>query len=96
MKCNDVVRSLMKKEGVTYQDMQQALGYKTVSGVSERLRPNTANNMRVDVLVKMLDYLGYDLIIRRRKVDVIEENGRQIATFPEWTVDNPEKEAPNG
>ena len=91
MKCNKLVRNLMKDEKVTLDAMKNALGYKTVSGVSERLRQDD-RNMRVDVLIKMLDYLGYDLIARRREVTVVKENGRDRVIFPEWVIDFEDKE----
>ena len=92
MKCNEIIRKIMKDESVTYKDLQIALNYKTVSGVSERLRTGrTGNKMGVDVTLKMLDYLGYELIIRRKEVVKSEENGRIKAWFPEYVISSTEE-----
>lgn len=84
MKCNEVVRKIMKAEGKTFDAMRDMLNYKTASGVSERLR----GNMTVDTLLKMLDVLGYDVVIRRRKAVIKEEHGRDVAEIPEYTISN--------
>lgn len=84
MKCNEIVRKVMKDEGMTYEMMKDVLNYKTVSGVSERLR----GNMTIDTLLKMLGALGYDVVIRRRKAIIKEDGGRDVAEIPEYTVTN--------
>ena len=46
---------------VTLDVLRDRLGYKTVSGVSERLR---GKSMKVDNYVKFLDALGYELVVQ--------------------------------
>ena len=46
---------------VTLDVLRDRLGYKTVSGVSERLR---GKSMKVDTFVNFLDALGYEVIIQ--------------------------------
>ena len=46
---------------VTLDVLRDKLGYKTVSGVSERLR---GKSMKVDTFVNFLDALGYEVIIQ--------------------------------
>ena len=46
---------------VTLEVLRDRLGYKTVSGVSERLR---GKSIKVDTFVRFLDALGYELIVQ--------------------------------
>lgn len=46
---------------VTLDVLRDKLGYKTVSGVSERLR---GKSMKVDTYVNFLDALGYEVVVQ--------------------------------
>lgn len=46
---------------VTLDVLRSKLGYKTISGVSERLR---GKSMQVDTYVNFLDALGYEVIVQ--------------------------------
>lgn len=46
---------------VTLDVLRDKLGYKTVSGVSERLR---GKSIKVETYIKFLDALGYELIVQ--------------------------------
>ena len=46
---------------VTLDVLRDRMDYKTISGVSERLR---GTSMKVDTYVKFLDALGYELIVQ--------------------------------
>ena len=46
---------------VTLDVLRDRMGYKTVSGVSERLR---GKSIKVDTFAKFLDALGYEVIIQ--------------------------------
>lgn len=46
---------------VTLDVLRDRLGYKTVSGVSERLR---GKSIKVDNYVRFLDALGYELVVQ--------------------------------
>lgn len=65
MKSNEVVRSVMSADGITQTELANKLGYKTQSGVGNAL--SRENGMRVDVFVKMMNAMGYDVIVRRGK-----------------------------
>ena len=65
MKSNDVVRSVMSADGITQMELANKLGYKTQSGVGNAL--SRENGMRVDVFVKMMNAMGYDVVVRRGK-----------------------------
>lgn len=65
MKSNEVVRAVMSADGITQMELANKLGYKTQSGVGNAL--SRENGMRVDVFVKMMNAMGYDVIVRRGK-----------------------------
>jgi hypothetical protein len=46
-------------------ELAKKLGYKTQSGVGNAL--SRENGMRVDVFVKMMNAMGYDVVVRRGK-----------------------------
>lgn len=65
MKSNEVVRAVMSADGITQANLAAKLGYKTQSGVGNAL--SRENGMRVDVFVKMMNAMGYDVVVRRGK-----------------------------
>ena len=65
MECKNVIREIMKLRGFSNKTLAESIGYKTASGVSERLR----GNMRVDVLVKMLDAMNCELVVKSKLAD---------------------------
>lgn len=68
MKSNEVVRAVMSADGITQMELANKLGYKTQSGVGNAL--SRENGMRVDVFVKMMNAMGYDVIVRRGKDEI--------------------------
>jgi antitoxin component HigA of HigAB toxin-antitoxin module len=68
MKSNEVVRTVMSADGITQMELANKLGYKTQSGVGNAL--SRENGMRVDVFVKMMNAMGYDVVVRRGKEEV--------------------------
>ena len=64
------VVEIMKLRGFTNELLSKKLGYKTVSGVSERLRGT--QDMRVDTLVKFLEQMDCELVIRSTTRDKAE------------------------
>jgi hypothetical protein len=64
------VIEIMKLRGFTIELLSKKLGYKTVSGVSERLRGS--QDMRVDTLVKFLEQMDCELVIRSTTKDKTE------------------------
>lgn len=55
----------MSADGITQANLAAKLGYKTQSGVGNAL--SRENGMRVDVFVKMMNAMGYDVVVRRGK-----------------------------
>ena len=63
MKSNEVVRAAMKAGGISQANLAAKLNYKTQSGVGNAL--NRENGMRVDVFVKMMNAMDYEVVVRR-------------------------------
>lgn len=74
MKANEVVQKIMESDGITQKRLAEALGFTAPQYVSNMLYRK--NGMRVDNLVKMLDAMGYEVIIRKK-----------IGKSEEWKVD---------
>ena len=58
-----IIKDIMENSTpkVTLDVLRDRLGYKTVSGVSERLR---GKSIKVDTYVQFLDALGYEVIVQ--------------------------------
>lgn len=70
MNSKQIVADRMKQRDYTYEVLAKKLGYKTISGLSERLRGK--HEMRVDTLLAMLQALDCELIIRSTLKDGVE------------------------
>ena len=64
MKANEIVKSLIKQSDFTQTTLAKAMGYNNQSSIANRLNKN---DMGVSLLAKMLDVLGYDLVIQPKK-----------------------------
>lgn len=64
MNANEIIKELIKRSDFTQTTLARAMGYSTQSGIASRLNKN---DMGVSLLVKMLDILGYDLVIQPKK-----------------------------
>ena len=62
MNAVEIIKDIMSNSTpkVTLDVLRDRLGYKTISGVSERLR----GKIKVETYVKFLDALGYELIVQ--------------------------------
>lgn len=65
MKSNDVVRAIMSADGITQANLAAKMGYSGQSAVGNAL--GRENGMRMDVFVKMMNAMGYDVVVRRGK-----------------------------
>lgn len=70
MNSKQIVSEIMKKRGFTNTALAEKLKYPTVSGVSERLRGK--QDMRVDTLVKFLEAMDFEVVIRSKLSDKME------------------------
>jgi len=59
----EILREAMKARGINQTMLAEMAGLKRQSNVSEMLRSST---MRVDNLVKLLDAMGFDVIVKDR------------------------------
>ena len=69
MKSNEVVRAAMKIDGLSQAALATKCGYATQSGIGNAL--NRDNGMRVDIFIKMMNAMGYDVIVRRGKEEMV-------------------------
>ena len=59
---SDIIRAAMKSCGWNQETLAIKAGYKTQSAISNRL--GRKNGMRVDVFVKLLAAMGYEVVIK--------------------------------
>ena len=62
----EIVKALMKSKGVSGALLAEKLGYSTPSAVTNRLQSKT---MTVEVLIKLLEAMDCELIIKNRAGD---------------------------
>ena len=80
MKASVIVKSLMKTNNLRQIDMQERLGLKSQSQVSIMLR----SDMRVSSLVRLLDAMGYILVIKKAPTHTeTEEDENECYTVTE-------------
>lgn len=60
---SDIVKSLLKETKITQLQLSQMVGYKGQSAVAERLK----KDMRISVFAKMVNALGYDIYVVKRR-----------------------------
>ena len=73
MKSSKVIKEVMTAEGVTQQALATAMGLKSAQAVGNILYRD--NSVRVNSFVKMLDIMGYEVVVRKK-----------IGKSDEWTV----------
>lgn len=71
----DVIRELMKLRGWSQQQLATESGFKRQSNISNLLN-NRENGMRVDNLLKLINTMGCDLVIRDK-----------MGSKKEWVID---------
>lgn len=73
---SDIMKEIMVSQEITQAKMADDMGFKTQSGISERLR----GDIRIKNLLNMLEYLGCELVVREKG-----EDGK------EWVIEKLEK-----
>lgn len=73
----EIIKDIMKQSTpkVTLDVLRDRLSYKTVSGVSERLR---GKSMKVDTYVQFLDALGYELVVQPKTARDAREGSYKV------------------
>ena len=74
MKANKIIETAMKEGKVTQKALAEAMGLKTAQAVGNILYRE--NSVRANSFVKMLDIMGYEVIVRKK-----------IGETEEWKVD---------
>ena len=64
MKAKDIIYKAMKTRKYTQSTLAEVAGFKRVSNVSEILR---SQNMRIDNFVKLLNAMGYDVVVENNQ-----------------------------
>lgn len=86
MNSKDTVKAIMKLRGHSYRTLAEKLGYVAQNGdvlptgIANRL--SGAQEMRVDTLVKLLEALDCELVIKSKTTDKLE-----------WVISVEEKES---
>lgn len=77
MKETKIIRDIMENSTpkITMDVLRDKTGYKTISGVSERLK---GQSMKVDTFVKFLDALGYELIVQPKTPRPAKEGSYKV------------------
>lgn len=78
----EIVKAVMSDRKCTQQRLAEAAGYKRQTNVSEMLR---SDNMRVDNLVRLLEAMECEVIVRSKRAAVCEDD-QSRTFFPEWKV----------
>ena len=63
----EVLREALKSCGWTQTTLAEKMGYSSQSSISGRL---TGNSLRVDTFVRMLDVMGYEVVVRSKSPKV--------------------------
>ena len=63
-----IIEEALKSVGWTQATLAEACGYGTQSAISNKLYRK--NGMRVDIFVKMLNAMGYDLVVQSKNTAV--------------------------
>ena len=69
MKAADIVRQVMDSVGMSQKKLATKIGLKTQQSVFNFL--NAKQGMRIDNFVKMMNVLGYDVMVKNRVTDEI-------------------------
>jgi transcriptional regulator with XRE-family HTH domain len=69
MKSSEAIRALMGADGVSQAELARKMGYKGQSAVGNALARE--NGMRVDVFIKMAQAMGYEVVVRRGKDEMV-------------------------
>jgi len=79
----EILREAMALSGTSQSELADRLGYSHQSAIGNLFNTKVRNSMRVDILVKMINAMGYDLIVRGRE-EVHAPGGASY--IPEWKV----------
>ena len=74
MKAQDIITTAMKAGNITQKELATALGFKSQQAIGNIVTRN--NSIKVDTFVKMLNEMGYKVVVRK-----------SIGKSEEWEVE---------
>lgn len=77
MKFQEIIRSAMKSTGTTQKRLAEKLGYK--SGPSAISVPLTRDDIYAGTLVRMLNAMGYEVVVRKDGEEFTLTNAPAVA-----------------
>lgn len=72
----DILEKVMKDEKVTQKELATAMGLKSQQAIGNML--TRQNSIRLESYVKMLNKMGYEVIVRKKK---------EVGKSEEWEID---------
>lgn len=70
----EIIKTAMAADGITQKELAEALGWNSQQSVGNML--TRKNSMRLDNFVKMLNEMGYEVVVRKK-----------LGVSEEWKVD---------
>ena len=67
MKASEIVRTILEDLGMSQKKLATKIGLKTQQGVFRIL--NAKQGMRIDNFIKIMNVLGYDVMVKNRVTD---------------------------
>lgn len=64
MKCNEIIRTVLKTTGTTQTRLADAMGY--ANGQANVSRLLARNDLYVTTLIRLLDKMGYEIVVQPR------------------------------
>ena len=74
MKAKEIIKTAMSADKITQKELAQAMGLKSQQAIGSLLLRE--NGMRLDGFLKMLDVMGYEVVVRKK-----------LGVSEEWKVD---------
>lgn len=77
MNAADIVRKVLGDVGLSQKKLATKIGLKTQQGVFNML--NAKQGMRIDNFIKIMDVLGYEVVVRNKVNDeiIVVEAGKE-------------------
>lgn len=64
MNASEIVKKAMKADGITQKELAVALDLSSQQSIGNMLARR--NGMRIDNFVKMMDKMGYEIVVRKK------------------------------
>lgn len=74
MNASEIVKKAMKADGITQKELAIALDLSSQQSIGNMLARR--NGMRIDNFVRMMDKMGYEIVVRKK-----------LGVSDEWKVD---------